>query len=102
MKTRSTNGRFVSPSKLNEESLIDTFLNIQVTKGSLLKVAKILVLILIISPWLVLAFRKQNIDNLSKKISDFYDDNFSYNSICNFSTNGTSILKEDVKKKIDF
>jgi len=72
VKTRSSNVKFVSPSKSNEElNIFDTPLNLPVTKNRMMVFAKIIFIIIIISPWLVLAFRKQNIDNFSKKITDF-------------------------------
>jgi len=102
VKTRSSNGRFSSPTKSSDEvSILDTPLNLPVTKNIIMLVAKILLLVVIISPWLMLAFRKQNIDTLSKKISDFYDDNFSCNSICDFPKNKT-LSREEKKNPIDF
>jgi hypothetical protein len=38
---------------------------------------------LVVSPWLFMVFKKNTIDNVSKKISSFYDDNFSCTSACN-------------------
>lgn len=102
VKTRSSNGQFTSPSKSKDEiSILDTPINLPVTKNTIMLVAKLLLLVIIISPWLMLAFRKQNIDTISKKITDFYDDNFSCNSICDYPRNKTA-SRDEKKNLIDF
>lgn len=39
-------------------------------------IMKIIIVILLFSPWLYLVFRKQNRDKMSQKVSDFFEENF--------------------------
>jgi len=41
---------------------------------SLLKIA---IILLAVSPWLYLLFRKQNMENVGKKVTQFFDENFN-------------------------
>ena len=82
VKTRSSNGRFtLSPSK--NDDILDSTLPINIQKETILRVVKFIILILVISPWILLDFRKHTVENISRNILDFYDDNFSCNSYCN-------------------
>jgi hypothetical protein len=81
VKTRSNTGRFVATTDTCDDNN-DSPLNLPVQKETMWKILKLILLFLVVSPWLFLALRKNNIDNFSKKIGDFYDDNFSCNSYC--------------------
>jgi hypothetical protein len=95
VKTRSSNGRFAEGC-IKSEDLLDNPLPITIHKITVIRILKILFLILVISPWILLAFRKNTVENISKKITDFYDDNFSCSSYCineSLYTNTTSSEK---------
>lgn len=103
MKTRSANGKFArlsidnsqhfdhAPSEKGEitPTLPTTRPNYSLTartNGAIISFPipqngwsfmKVLILVLIFSPWLYLIFRKQNREIMTKKVSDFFDDNFS-------------------------
>jgi len=85
-KTRGNDGRFVStatPIKtVVEEILENPVPNIPVQRTTIIGVLKIAIIFVIIWPWLAIAFRKNMVENISTKITDFYDDNFSCNSYC--------------------
>ena len=100
VKTRSTTGRFTnSPAKASEENILDNHLPINIQKETIFKFLKFLFLILLISPWLVMAFRKHSVENISKGIVDFYDDNFSCNSYCHSMSNSTDFSNISSKEK---
>jgi hypothetical protein len=83
-RTRSTNGRFESTATPTgkEEVFEDTPLSIPIKKTTVMNFFRIFMIFLIMSPWLFMALRKNTIENVSKKISSFYDDNFSCTSSC--------------------
>src|SRR5690348_11101102 len=74
---RGTNGKFITSDKLE---MLDT--PIAIPKNMFSKVVVLLVLIIIVSPWLFLLFRNNGIGHMSKKVSDFYDENFSCSNSC--------------------
>jgi len=80
VRTRSSNGRFET-SPMNPTLKIDlgdeSPIAIPLRKVSLWGLIKLIVVILILSPWLFMAFRKNTLGNVSQKITNFYDDNFS-------------------------
>lgn len=101
VKTRSNSGRFVANINTCDDNN-DGPLNIPVPqKETLWRMVRLILLLLVVSPWLFLALRKNTIDNFSKKVGDFYDDNFSCNSYCdkmNFdSTQDNSSPEKSVK-----
>ena len=83
-KTRSSSGRFessVAPSE-KEEVCEETQMSIPIRKTTIMNIVRIIMIFLVVSPWLFLAMKKNTIDNVSKKISSFYDDNFSCTNTC--------------------
>ena len=50
---------------------------------------KIFIVFIVFSPWMFMAFRKNTLENVSKKVTDFYDNNFSCNSECKCDTTST-------------
>jgi len=82
-KTRSASGRFESTTTEEKENTMEeTPISIPFKKTTVMSFLKIFIMVLIISPWLFMALRKDTIENVSKKISSFYDDNFSCQSTC--------------------
>jgi hypothetical protein len=86
-KTRDSNGRFASSNSSTSKSVVEEILEnpvptLPVQRNTIIFIIKVAVIILVVWPWLVLAFRKNAVENISKKITDFYDDNFSCNSYC--------------------
>ena len=70
------------------------------------KIAKIVILILILSPWIYLIFRKRKLEDLTNGISDFYQENFSGKCECKCidphldeiaKSNGKTKQKEEIK-----
>ena len=102
VKTRNSSGRFESStdSATKEEKYTEeTVMSIPMKKNTLVNLIRILIVSLLLSPWLFMVFKKNNIENVSKKISEFYDDNFSCNTQC------VCDLREDLKgesKSTDF
>ena len=100
-KTRDSNGRFVSNNANSQKTVVEELLEnpvptIPVQRTTIITIIKIAIIILIVWPWLVLAFRKNTIENISKKINDFYDDYFSCNSYC--TSLNTINTKESTEK----
>jgi hypothetical protein len=103
VRTRATNGRFSNTPTKGEENIIENPIPINIHKETVIRILKLIFLIFIISPWIVLASRKHSIENISKGIIDFYDDNFSCHSYCQSLSNNTdafsNISKEDKPPK---
>ena len=99
VKTRSSNGRFTpSPCKTTED-ILDTTLPINIHKETVIRIVKFIFLILLIFPWILPAFRKHTVENISKNILDFYDDNFSCNSYCSTLSSPLNVtITENTKK----
>jgi len=82
-KTRNASGRFESvPAEEKEYSMEETPLSIPIKKTTVMGFLRIFLIVLVVSPWLFMALRRNTIENVSKKISSFYDDNFSCQSTC--------------------
>lgn len=91
VKTRSANGRFEPGSagttkiESNGAAEIKPF-NARNARDerneTAWKFIYYVIIFLIVSPWLFIGFRRNTIGNMSKKITDFYDDTFSCNSVC--------------------
>jgi hypothetical protein len=82
-KTRSATGRFEStPTEEKENTIEETPISIPFKKTTVISFLRIFLMVLLISPWLFMALRKNTIENVSKKITSFYDDNFSCQSTC--------------------
>ena len=87
VRTRATNGRFEtvtnSTALVKKQDIEDSAVSLPVKKENIWSIVKFVILILLISPWLFVFMKKKNtLENVSKTISEFYDDNFSCNSIC--------------------
>jgi len=103
MRTRSKSGKFVSlsakdqdlkeptPAPENENlvrrnpphrNLFNTW-----------NIVKLIAALILLSPWLRMLYKSNNLENISNKINDFYDDNFS----CKCSCPDDSKLKENEK-----
>ncbi len=95
MRTRSKAGKFISLSAPNQE-LKDTT-PIPETNENVIRripaqggrnlfntwnIVKLIAAIIILSPWLRILYRSNNLENISAKINDFYDDNFSCKCTC--------------------
>lgn len=85
VRTRSSNGRFENTAVATvekEESFTETTIHLpkKISIGSLMR---IIMLVLVISPWLFMMLRKNTLESVSKKITTFYDDNFSCSNECN-------------------
>ncbi len=97
VKTRAANGRFEinhsSPTKNEEENKEQ---GIIIQKEMIWKIAKAILVFLLISPWIFLAMRRNTFDNVTKKITDFYDDNFSCSSICLCDTKNVTSDKSHI------
>ena len=78
-KTRNASGRFESVAAEENQ---ETPLSIPIKKPTVMGFLRIFLIVLVVSPWLFMAIRKNTIGNVSKKISSFYDDNFSCQSTC--------------------
>ncbi len=103
VKTRSTNGRFeAGPSASYKKDDEETTIALQVNKESVWGFLKLFILILLISPWFFIALKKKNtLENVSKTISEFYDDNFSCNSQCICDAKSTNVNSTNAKQGIN-
>lgn len=98
VKTRSSNGRFTpSPNKTSDD-ILDAAIPINIQKETMVKIIKYIFLLLLISPWLLLAFRKHTVENISRNIIDFYDDNFSCNSYCSTMSSPPNVTTTEKKQ----
>jgi hypothetical protein len=81
VKTRSSLGRFESCAPVAESK--KEYDMHQFQKQNIWAIFKYLIILLLISPWFFIMMRKKNtLETVSKKITDFYDDNFSCSSQC--------------------
>jgi hypothetical protein len=55
---------------------------------------------LVVSPWVFMMIRKNTLESVSKKITSFYDDNFSCTTECKCPDN-VEILKSNLKPDIN-
>ena len=96
VKTRATNGRFETPDK---PYLIETPVTFVIPKEWLSKLLRIAFLVLIISPWLFFIIKNNFYYNITKKVTDFYDDNFSCSNSCpDFCVNNSTISNITMQK----
>lgn len=91
VKTRSSNGRFesapaISIVKKSRDDMEETIIPIVVKKETVMGLFKMVMILLLISPWIFILWRKNTFENVSKSISEFYDDNFSCFSSCKCDT----------------
>jgi hypothetical protein len=94
VKTRSSLGRFESSAPVAEtkKDFDDRY---PIQKQSIWALLKYLIILLLISPWIFLMMRNRNtLENVSKKITDFYDDNFSCTSQCSCENASTSNISQ--------
>jgi hypothetical protein len=80
VKTRSNCGRFISnkaKTPREDETMMDTIETLRASKKWVYNVFLLLTLFIMVSPWVFLIFRNGSITIMSKRITDFYDDNFS-------------------------
>lgn len=101
VKTRNSNGRFVSlvgaTNDGKQDQQDDAIVVNLPDKDTILKIIKLIIVFLIISPWLFVTFKKQSLENVTQKITDFYDDNFSCSPVCNCNQTYSNITKETPK-----
>jgi hypothetical protein len=88
---RGPSGKYeMSPQKKLE--LMETPIGMPLPKGLILKITMYVVLLLLISPWVFIMIKNNSIGNMSQKVNDFYDDNFSCNSRTSQKSQNTSDL----------
>ncbi len=95
-RQRDNNGKFITSQTeykgvmTNTDSLID----VDATRIWFIKVVVLLILFTVISPWIFLIVKNNSIGNVSQKITDFYDENFS----CKSMENELNTLKQGLNK----
>jgi hypothetical protein len=89
-KRCSTTGKFeITPVKNENDEEISE--NSWIHKKWINKIFIALAVIVLLSPWLFLISKRNSLTDISKKITDFYDTNFS----CNVSFEINSEAKKD-------
>ena len=96
-RQRDNNGKFV-PSQTEYKAMMtnnDSLINVDATRVWLVKGVALLILFAVISPWVFLIVKNNSIGNVSQKITDFYDENFS----CKSMENEIKILRDGLNNK---
>ena len=87
MVKRNKLGQFepLTPGECKSDS--SNFLIDKLPKLWINKLVYVVVLMLMISPWIFIALRKNSITKITQSVTEFYDDTFSCNceSICNLN-----------------
>jgi hypothetical protein len=103
VRTRNSSGRFENTATGcagKDDTGDETPMSIPIKKTTVVNFFRILVMVLVISPWLFMALRKNTLENVSKKITSFYDDNFSCSNICLCDDQSTFANSTNSKNKI--
>lgn len=103
VRTRNSSGRFENTpngSCGKEENYDETSMSIPIKKTTVVNFFRILVIVLLISPWLFMVLRRNTLESVSKKITSFYDDNFSCSNICLCDDMSTFANSTSSKNKI--
>lgn len=124
MRTRSSNGKFARLGPVNSQSFDmtpqdkveissnhvaprDTYFTAKANGTSITipisgngwSLMKIAIMILLLSPWLYLIFKRQNIDTVSRKVTQFFDENFNCQcEPCLFSNETVYSTTSNMKK----
>ena len=98
VKLRNSNGTFATPTTINqEESTISENVIVQHRpRPNISLIIKIVLGLIVLMPWISIVLRRKNVELISQKIVDFYDDNFSCNSYCNSLLSKSEIKKDDL------
>ncbi len=94
VKTRAANGRFESCDK---SLIMETPVSEVFQKEWFLKIVKFVILLFVISPWLVIFVKNNIYSNISKKVNDFYDDNFSCANACANLYKNITLIRDDLR-----
>ena len=79
VRTRASNGRFESTDK---SYIFETPVSVEIPKQWFSITLKGIVLFVVFFPWLMILLRINFYSTITKKVSDFYDDNISCASYC--------------------
>lgn len=93
-RTRTQSGRFGTNSNDSAEST-DIIPSVPLSKTTIYRILALLMMLLFLSPWIFLMIRNNSLNNMSQKVADFYDDNFS----CQSRAMSENILKDNLDKK---
>jgi hypothetical protein len=77
VRTRSNCGKFVSVKKREDT---EDIMEVEIMKRSKRWVYKIFLLLtffIVVSPWMFLVFKNNSLTHISRRITEFYDENFS-------------------------
>jgi hypothetical protein len=100
VRTRSNCGKFISLKKEQESDMIDTIETIRISKRWVYKIFLILTFFIIVSPWMFLLMKNNSLTVVTKKITEFYDDNFSCSSYRVDMNRSEGIEFSDLKTKL--
>ena len=103
-RLRSSNGKFTKgedtepseASNTNESNFnfLYTEVNMSVPKISIINLLKIIICLVLISPWVFIAHRKGSLSAVSETFSTFYEEKFSI-QYCPLPTIGNSTLEKN-------
>lgn len=71
-RLRCSKGRFANSSDVEKNEMV-----FQINKNYLYLILKVFLAALILSPWVFLLFKRDNVDFYSTKITQFYEDSFT-------------------------
>lgn len=100
-RLRCSNGRFTNSSEVEKNDMV-----FQVNRNYLYLILKVSLITFILSPWIFLLFKRDNVDFYSTKIGQFYEDSFTCScpNHCPMPVNSTNEETpnkgKDVKAKI--
>ncbi len=97
-RKRSANGRFEQLAKGGSGDDRDPPVTFQIPRSWAYKLAGLLLIFLLASPWVFIFMKRNSFSTMTQKITDFYDDNFS----CSALTRANTILDNDKESKSAF
>jgi uncharacterized membrane protein SpoIIM required for sporulation len=100
VRTRSSGGRFVSLKAGQDTDTIDPIETIRLSKQWVYKIFLILTFFIMVSPWMFLVVKNNSLTVVTKKITDFYDNNFSCTAYKEQLENVEGIDLSEIKKKL--
>jgi hypothetical protein len=101
VRTRSSGGKFISLKKEQQDAdFIDSIDTIKLSKRWVYKIFLLLTFFIIVSPWLFLVLKNNSLTVVTKRITEFYDDNFSCSAYREVLNKSEGVEFSDIKKKL--